>query len=102
MKRLDNKKEQERADLHRSIWNIANDLRGSVDGWDFKQYVLGMMFYRYMSEYITNYVNGIQHEVGDTSFDYAKLSDEESIKQKIILLIEMDSLLNLVIYLGMY
>lgn len=82
MKRLDNKKEQERADLHRSIWNIANDLRGSVDGWDFKQYVLGMMFYRYMSEYITNYVNGIQHEVGDTSFDYAKLSDEESIKQK--------------------
>ena len=42
----DNKKEQEREELHRTIWNIANDLRGSVDGWDFKQYVLGMLFYR--------------------------------------------------------
>ncbi len=42
----DNKKEQERAELHRTIWGIANDLRGSVDGWDFKQYVLGMLFYR--------------------------------------------------------
>ena len=41
----DNKKEQERSKLHRTIWNIANDLRGSVDGWDFKQYVLGMLFY---------------------------------------------------------
>ena len=80
--RVDTRKEQERAELHRSIWNIANDLRGSVDGWDFKQYVLGMMFYRYMSENITNYVNGIQHEAGDTSFDYAELSDEESITQK--------------------
>ncbi len=47
---MDNKKEQERAELHRVIWNIANDLRGSVDGWDFKQYVLGMLFYRYISE----------------------------------------------------
>ena len=46
----DNKKETERAELHRTIWGIANDLRGSVDGWDFKQYVLGMLFYRYISE----------------------------------------------------
>jgi type I restriction enzyme M protein len=46
----DNRKEQERAELHRVIWNIANDLRGSVDGWDCKQYVLGMLFYRYISE----------------------------------------------------
>lgn len=45
----DNKKEQQRAELHRSIWSIANDLRGSVDGWDFKQYVLGMLFYRYIA-----------------------------------------------------
>ena len=43
-------KEAERAELHKTIWRIANDLRGSVDGWDFKQYVLGMLFYRYISE----------------------------------------------------
>ncbi|WP_315373682.1 type I restriction-modification system subunit M N-terminal domain-containing protein [uncultured Selenomonas sp.] len=47
---LDDKKEMERAELHRAIWQIANDLRGSVDGWDFKQYVLGTLFYRYISE----------------------------------------------------
>ena len=52
----DNRKEQERAELHRTIWGIANDLRGSVDGWDFKQYVLGMLFYRYISENLTNYI----------------------------------------------
>lgn len=74
----DNRKEQERAELHRTIWNIANDLRGSVDGWDFKQYVLGILFYRYISENLTNYINEHEHEAGDTSFDYAKLSDEEA------------------------
>ena len=46
----------QRAELHRAIWQIANDLRGSVDGWDFKQYVLGMLFYRYISEKLTNYL----------------------------------------------
>jgi len=46
-------KEQERAELHRTIWQIANDLRGSVDGWDFKQYVLGMLFYRFISLILT-------------------------------------------------
>ena len=51
-----NIKEQERDELHKAIWNIANDLRGSVDGWDFKQYVLGFMFYRYISENIANYI----------------------------------------------
>lgn len=74
----DNKKEQERAELHRTIWNIANDLRGSVDGWDFKQYVLGMLFYRYISENITAYINAGEWEAGNTDFDYAKLSDEEA------------------------
>ena len=73
-----NKKEQERAELHRTIWNIANDLRGSVDGWDFKQYVLGMLFYRYISENITAYINAGEWEAGNTGFDYAKLSDEEA------------------------
>ena len=53
----DSKKEQERAELHRIIWNIANDLRGSVDGWDFKNYVLGTLFYRYISENLTAYIN---------------------------------------------
>lgn len=73
-----NKRELERAELHRTIWNIANDLRGSVDGWDFKQYVLGMLFYRYISENITAYINRGEHEAGDKDFDYTKLSDKEA------------------------
>ena len=73
----DNRKEQERAELHRTIWGIANDLRGCVDGWDFKQYVLGMLFYRYISENLTNYINRNEREAGDADFDYARLSDEQ-------------------------
>ncbi|WP_405383219.1 type I restriction-modification system subunit M [Phascolarctobacterium sp.] len=72
----DNIKEQERAELHRTIWSIANDLRGSVDGWDFKQYVLGMLFYRYISENITSYINGMEQEAGEKDFDYALLADD--------------------------
>ena len=75
---MDNKKEMERAELHRAIWQIANDLRGSVDGWDFKQYVLGTLFYRYISEKLTNYLNAEAREVGDADFDYAVLSDAEA------------------------
>ena len=71
-------KEQEREELHKAIWNVANDLRGSVDGWDFKQYVLGFMFYRYISENITNYINAGEHAAGNTDFDYALLSDVEA------------------------
>ena len=74
----DNKKEQERAELHRTIWGIANDLRGSVDGWDFKQYVLGMLFYRYISENIRGYINLGEWDAGDAGFDYAQLSDEDA------------------------
>ncbi|HOT59346.1 MAG TPA: type I restriction-modification system subunit M [Caldisericia bacterium] len=73
-----NTKEQERAELHRTIWNIANDLRGSVDGWDFKQYVLGMMFYRYISENLAGYINIGEWEAGHKDFDYAKLPDQEA------------------------
>lgn len=73
-----NKREQERAELHRTIWGIANDLRGSVDGWDFKQYVLGMLFYRYISENLTNFINQGEKEAGDSEFDYVKLSDEDA------------------------
>ena len=71
----DNRKETERAELHRTIWGIANDLRGSVDGWDFKQYVLGMLFYRYISENITAYINEGERAAGNPSFDYARLTD---------------------------
>ncbi len=47
---------QQRAELHRQIWAIANDVRGSVDGWDFKQYVLGALFYRFISENFSSYM----------------------------------------------
>lgn len=74
----DMKKEQERDELHRAIWAIADELRGAVDGWDFKNYVLGTMFYRYISENLCNYINSGEIEAGDTDFDYAKMSDEEA------------------------
>lgn len=73
-----NNRERERAELHRTIWAIANDLRGSVDGWDFKQYVLGMFFYRYISENIANYITLGEQEAGETDFDYHNLSDEKA------------------------
>lgn len=72
---MTNKKEQERAELHKTIWRIANDLRGSVDGWDFKQYVLGMLFYRFISENITSYINDNQHSSGEKNFNYESLLD---------------------------
>ncbi|NCA86687.1 MAG: type I restriction-modification system subunit M [Clostridia bacterium] len=68
-------KEQERDELHRTIWQIANDLRGSVDGWDFKSYVLGMLFYRFISENLTLYINKEERRTGDVNFDYTKISD---------------------------
>ena len=74
----DSKKEQERAELHRTIWGIANDLRGSVDGYEFKQYVLGMLFYRFISENLTSYINKDEHKAGNTSFDYADISDKQA------------------------
>ena len=69
---------REREEIHKAIWSVAYDLRGSVDGWDFKQYILGIMFYRYISENITNYINEGERKAGDASFDYAKLSDSEA------------------------
>ena len=71
-------KEQERDELHRTIWKIANDLRGSVDGWDFKSYVLGMLFYRFISDNLTNYLNKEEQRAGNTNFDYSKLSDKDA------------------------
>ena len=63
---------QQRAELHRQIWQIANDVRGAVDGWDFKQYVLGALFYRFISENFASYI-----EADDDSINYAELSDSE-------------------------
>ena len=72
----------QRAELQSQIWKIANDVRGSVDGWDFKQYVLGTLFYRFISENFSNYIEG-----GDESVKYAELSDDivnEEIKEDAI------------------
>lgn len=86
---MNNQNMREREELHKKIWSIADDLRGSVDGWDFKQYILGIMFYRYISENITNYINEGERKAGDKEFDYAKLPDdvaetqrEELVKEK--------------------
>lgn len=68
-------KESQRAELHKTIWRIANDLRGSVDGWDFKTYVLGVLFYRFISENLTAYLNEGERKAGRPDFDYAALSD---------------------------
>ena len=79
----------ERSELHKTIWRIANDLRGSVDGWDFKAYVLGMLFYRFISENLTAYLNAAERQAGHADFDYRYLSNadaefgrEETVKEK--------------------
>jgi type I restriction enzyme M protein len=69
-------KEAQRAELHKTIWRIANDLRGSVDGWDFKTYVLGMLFYRFISENLTAYLNDHERKSGTPDFDYVTLTDQ--------------------------
>lgn len=71
-------KKAQRAELHKTIWRIANDLRGSVDGWDFKSYVLGMLFYRFISENLTEYLNRLEREAGAPDFDYAELLDKQA------------------------
>ena len=68
----------ERAELHKTIWKIANDLRGSVDGWEFKAYVLGSIFYRFISENICDYFNKRMHDAGYPDFDYVNMSDEQA------------------------
>ena len=76
------KKEQQRDELHRAIWAIADELRGSVDGWDFKNYVLGTMFYRYISESLTNFINENEIKSNNLSFNYADLTDEQALMIK--------------------
>lgn len=75
---IDNKKEQEREELHRAIWAIADELRGAVDGWDFKNYVLGTMFYRYVSENLAAYINEGELEAGNKGFQYEALPDSDA------------------------
>ena len=70
---------QERAELHKTIWKIANDLRGSIDGWEFKAYVLGSIFYRFISENICDYIHGLMKEAGQPDFDYATISGNKMI-----------------------
>lgn len=71
-------KETQRAELHKTIWKMANELRGSVDGWDFKSYVLGLLFYRFISENLTDYLNIAERAAGNNDFNYAQLSDEQA------------------------
>lgn len=85
----------QRTELQNKIWKIANEVRGAVDGWDFKQFVLGALFYRFISENFTNYIEG-----GDDSVDYANLPDsiitpeikDDAIKTKGILSIPVSFL----------
>lgn len=69
---------QQRDELHRRIWQIANEVRGAVDGWDFKQYVLGALFYRFISEHFSDYIEG-----GDDSIRYADFDDNDPVLQNI-------------------
>ena len=85
---VNTKKEQERSALHSTIWRIANDLRGSVDGWDFKQYVLVILFYRFISENLTSYINEKQKEAGEENFSYADLDDHEAERGRDLILEE--------------
>jgi len=71
-------KETQRAELHKMIWRIANDLRGSVDGWDFKQYVLGLLFYRFISENLAAYLDAHEDDAGNAEFEYARLPDGDA------------------------
>jgi len=76
----ENKETAQRAELHRKIWAIADDVRGAVDGWDFKQYILGTLFYRFISEYLRDYFDENEHQAGDSDFKYAKYPDKDAIE----------------------
>lgn len=80
MAKLVNNETTQRSELHRKIWAIADNVRGAVDGWDFKQYILGILFYRFISENITEFFNAAEREAGDLDFNYAEISDEEAEK----------------------
>ena len=81
-------KQSEMNDIHRTIWAIANELRGTVDGWDFKAYVLGTIFYKYISQNLTDYINQgeinaqIEAGVENPEFDYTQMSNEGALMAK--------------------
>ncbi|WP_426460872.1 type I restriction-modification system subunit M [Mycoplasma hafezii] len=79
---MNNKKENEREELHKTIWAIADSVRGKINASEFMSYVLSTMFYRYISENITNFVNQNEEKSGNKGFDYAKMPDEEAEKVK--------------------
>jgi len=70
-----NNRQTQRDELHKTIWRIANDLRGAVTGWDFKSYVLGILFYRFISENLTDYINRVEHDAGNRDFDFSEQID---------------------------
>lgn len=99
---MNNNKGIERVELHKTIWRIANDLRGSVDGWDFKSYVLGMLFYRFISENLVSYLNDQERNAGDPEFDYIRLGDfdaemgrSETVKEKGFYILPSELFVNL-------
>ena len=75
---VDKARESESESIRKEIWKIADELRGAVDGWDFKSYVLGAMFYRYISENICDYINNSERSAGDERFDYKTISDTDA------------------------
>ena len=98
---MNDKKKIERDELHKIIWRIANELRGSVDGWDFKSYVLGMLFYRFISENLTGYLNEQERKAGKPDLDYTRLSDSdaelgrpETVKEKGFYILPSDLFVN--------
>ncbi len=76
------KSKEEQAELHKAIWNIADSLRGSVSGWEFKAYVLGALFYRFISEKLENSVNADETKAGNVGFVYGDLPDKEPASEK--------------------
>jgi type I restriction enzyme M protein len=91
----DNRKERERAELHRAIWNVANNLRESVDDWYFKQYVLGLLFYRYISENLADYINAGEREAKREKVDIKALNikTDQTGKRKNILRKETNAII---------
>ena len=75
--------QQERAELHKTIWKIANELRGAVDGWEFKAYVLGSIFYRFISENICDYIHQLMVAAGQPDFDYITLKRNDLQKEAV-------------------
>ncbi len=74
----DSTRETQRAELHKAIWGIADEVRGAVDGWDFKAYVLCFLFYRFISEDLAEYIDEGEREAGNPGFSYAELPDEDA------------------------